>query len=133
MFQATLVKPRACPLQGQRPAQGRARPCRPVAVWTRPTPDRDQDFVKPSYIPGPLTQPSINPGREQTIYMPSSTPEFRPAELPDKAKELPSAPKMPERRPDPIPAGNPKEKPGEGAPDTREAPPSKDKEAAPKK
>ena len=37
------------------------------------------------------------------LYAPA--PEFRPAELPDKAKELPTGPKMPERRPDPIPAG----------------------------
>ncbi len=34
---------------------------------------------------------------------------------------------MPERRPDPIPAGNPKkERPGEGEQEKREAPPRKD-------
>lgn len=54
---------------------------RPVAVWTRPTPDRDADFIKPSYIPTPI-QPSITPGRQDSpIYAPV-TPEFRPAELP---------------------------------------------------
>lgn len=120
----------------RRPAVHARRLCvAPVAVWTRPgQQDRDSDFVKPSYVPTPITQPSINPGREQTVYTPSA-PEFRPAELPDRAKEMPSGPKMPERRPDPIPAGNPKEKPGEGgAPDKREAPPKpSEKEAAPKK
>ncbi|GLC40920.1 hypothetical protein PLESTB_000966700 [Pleodorina starrii] len=105
---------------------------RTVAVWTRPTPDRDADFVKPSYIPRPV-EPSIQPSREdRPIYAPV-TPEFRPAELPETPKELPSAPKLPERRPDDIPAGNPKEKPAEGAPEKREAPPSKDRESAPKK
>ncbi|KAG2502067.1 hypothetical protein HYH03_000561 [Edaphochlamys debaryana] len=93
-----------------------------MAVWTRPTPDRDADFVRPSYIPQPV-QPSINPGREQPIYAPV-TPEFRPAELPENPKELPTAPRLPDRRPDDIPAGSPKEKPQEGgAPDKREAPP----------
>ncbi|PNW82094.1 hypothetical protein CHLRE_06g273550v5 [Chlamydomonas reinhardtii] len=106
---------------------------RPVAVWTRPTPDRDADFIKPSYIPTPI-QPSITPGRQDSpIYAPV-TPEFRPAELPETPKELPNAPRLPERRPDDIPAGNPKEKPGQqGTPDQREAPPSKDRESAPKK
>ncbi|EFJ52863.1 hypothetical protein VOLCADRAFT_102817 [Volvox carteri f. nagariensis] len=105
---------------------------KPAAVWTRPTPDRDADFVKPSYIPQPV-QPSVTPSREdRPIYAPI-TPEFRPAELPETPKELPSAPKLPERRPDDIPAGNPKEKPSEGAPEKREAPPSKDRESAPKK
>ncbi|GLI70305.1 hypothetical protein VaNZ11_015255 [Volvox africanus] len=105
---------------------------RPVAVWTRPTPDRDADFVKPSYIPQPV-QPSFTPSREdRPLYAPIS-PEFRPAELPETPKELPNAPKLPERRPDDIPAGNPKEKPSEGAPDKREAPPSKDRESTPKK
>ncbi|PNH04880.1 hypothetical protein TSOC_008908 [Tetrabaena socialis] len=97
---------------------------RPTAVWTRPTPDRDQEWIKPSYVPQPL-QPSINPGRESPIYAPV-TPEFRPAELPETPKELPNSPKLPERRPDDIPAGNPKEKPP--PPDKREAPPSKEKE-----
>lgn len=32
-------------------------------------------------------------------------PEFRPAELPEKAKEMPAGPPMPERMRDPIPAG----------------------------
>ena len=35
----------------------------------------------------------------------SPPPEFRPSELPDKTKEMPAGPRMPERRPDPIPAG----------------------------
>lgn len=99
------------------------------ATWSRPTPDRDADFVKPSYVP--LQTPIYEPRREeQTIYAP--IPEFKPSELPGKPGELPSGPKMPERRPDPIPAGNPKEKPSEGTPERREAPPTKESEA-PKK
>eukprot|EP00195_Chlamydomonas_chlamydogama_P004121 CAMPEP_0202920020 /NCGR_PEP_ID=MMETSP1392-20130828/76640_1 /ASSEMBLY_ACC=CAM_ASM_000868 /TAXON_ID=225041 /ORGANISM="Chlamydomonas chlamydogama, Strain SAG 11-48b" /LENGTH=101 /DNA_ID=CAMNT_0049613497 /DNA_START=245 /DNA_END=550 /DNA_ORIENTATION=+ len=101
-----------------------------MAIWTRPTPDRDADFVKPSYIPSPTTTPLYQPGRreeDRPLYTPAA-PEFKPAELPEKAKELPSGPKMPERRPDPIPAGNPKEKPPAGDPERREAPPAKPKE-----
>lgn len=78
-----------------------------VAIWTRPTPDRDADFVKPSYLPTPGTTPLYQPGRREEgtpLYAPQPS-EFRPAELPDRAKELPAGPKMPERRPDPIPAG----------------------------
>lgn len=78
-------------------------------------------------------QPSITPGREQGPLYAPTTPEFRPAELPEQTKELPSGPKLPERRPDDIPAGNPKEKPSEGAPDKREAPPTKERESAPRK
>lgn len=101
-------------------------------MWTRPTPDRDADWIKPSYVPQPV-QPSITPGREQGPLYAPTTPEFRPAELPEQTKELPSGPKLPERRPDDIPAGNPKEKPSEGAPDKREAPPTKERESAPRK
>lgn len=84
-----------------------AAPRPAVAIWTRPTPDRDADFVKPSYLPTPGTTPLYQPGRREEgtpLYAPQPS-EFRPAELPDRAKELPAGPKMPERRPDPIPAG----------------------------
>uniref|UniRef100_A0A7S3RAH3 Uncharacterized protein n=1 Tax=Dunaliella tertiolecta TaxID=3047 RepID=A0A7S3RAH3_DUNTE len=102
----------------------------PRSMWTRPTPGRDEDFVKPSYIPRPSTQPMIQPSRreEQPLYSPAG-PEFRPAERPEQPKELPEQPKMPERRPDPIPAGNPKKK--EAPPrreGEREAPPPKETE-----
>jgi hypothetical protein len=56
-------------------------------------------------------------------------PEFSPAERPEQAPELPSGPKMPERRPDPIPASRPKERPPGADPDRREAPPAKETEA----
>ena len=69
------------------------------------------------YVPGRRNEESA------PLYTP--TPEFRPAELPDKAKEMPSGPRMPERRPDPIPAGNPKEKPPGEESEKREAPPPK--------
>ncbi|KAF5842904.1 hypothetical protein DUNSADRAFT_3931 [Dunaliella salina] len=102
----------------------------PRAMWTRPTPGRDEDFVKPSYIPRPSTQPIIQPNRreDQPLYSPAG-PEFRPAERPEQPAELPEQPKMPERRPDPIPAGNPKKK--EAPPKRegeREAPPPKESE-----
>lgn len=49
-------------------------------------------------------------------------PHSQPGE---REKELPEGPKMPERRPDPIPAGpGKKEKPGKGAEPEREAPPA---------
>jgi hypothetical protein len=98
-------------------------------VWTRPTPDRDADFIKPSYVPTrPSQAPAFEPYRreDQPLYAPSR-PEFAPAEMPDKAKEMPEGPKMPERGPDPIPAGNPKEKPPPEDPAKREAPPPKEK------
>jgi hypothetical protein len=69
----------------------------PMAVWTRPTPDKDDDFIKPSYVPTrPSSEPVIQPYRrdDQPLYSPVPS-EFRPAELPDKAKEMPDAPKMP--------------------------------------
>jgi hypothetical protein len=47
--------------------------------------------------------------------------------MPEQQKEMPKGPNMPERRPDPIPAGNPKEKPPAGEPQT-ETPPEKPKE-----
>ncbi len=75
---------------------------RPSAVWTRPTPDRDTDWVKPSYIPTPVA-PDFPSRTDRPIYAPV-TPEFRPAELPETPKEMPTGPKMPERRPDDIPA-----------------------------
>ena len=131
-----------------------------TSVWTRPTPGRDEEWIKPSYVPQPVQTPVsfhlrgveeglplalprrpcclgctqaeellrvirsdacgseserllsatlqvYQPRRDdQPLYSPA--PEFRPSELPDKPSELPSGPKMPERRPDPIPAGNPK-------------------------
>lgn len=64
-------------------------------VWTRPTPDRNEDWVKPSYVPQPQQQPLIQPREEpRPLYSPSA-PEFRPAELPDKQTEMPEGPKMP--------------------------------------
>ncbi|KAI8471405.1 MAG: hypothetical protein J3K34DRAFT_417573 [Monoraphidium minutum] len=109
-----------------RPAY-RAHPPAPrhvARVWTRPTPDRNEEWIKPSYMPKPQ-QPSILPREEpRPLYSPAA-PEFRPAEMPDKQSEMPEGPKMPERRPDPIPAGNPKERPSEGGgDDKREAPPA---------
>jgi len=101
---------------------------KPVGVWTRPTPDKDDDFIKPSYVPTRPQEPFIQPYRreDQPLYSPSG-PEFSPSELPEKQKEMPAGPKMPERGPDPIPAGNPKEKPpGEQEQqEKREAPPPK--------
>jgi hypothetical protein len=147
-------------------------------MWTRPTPDRDESWVKPSYVPPPQQQPIIQPREEpRPLYAPAA-PEFRPSEAPDKTTEMPEGPKMPgergsgddglflegrrgsfrcffkafavaclvqspslpkstnplktkttqstkERRPDPIPAGNPKERPSEGGgqEERREAPP----------
>eukprot|EP00798_Chlamydomonas_sp_ICE-L_P009991 gene9991-7872_t len=100
----------------------------PVATWSRPSPSRDEEWIKPSYIPGPSTTPMYEPRRNNDEARPlyNPTPEFRPAELPDRNKEMPEGPKMPERRPDPIPAGNPKEKPGGGddAETSREEPPA---------
>jgi hypothetical protein len=99
-------------------------------TWSRPD-RRDTDWIKPSYIPAPNVTPLYQPKEDiQPLYAPA--PEFRPVEQPEKAKEMPSGPKMPERRPDPIPAGNPKEKPGEGEDARREAPPPK-KDESPKK
>lgn len=99
-----------------------------VATWTRPTPDRDENWTKPSYVPTPGQSPVITPyrGDDQPLYTPSA-PEFKPAEMPEQQKEMPKGPSMPERRPDPIPAGNPKEKPPAGEPQT-EAPPATPKE-----
>jgi hypothetical protein len=70
--------------------------CPPAAVWTRPTPDRDEDFTRPSYIPQPGGSPVIQPYRrdDQPLYTPS-TPEFKPAELPEQQKEMPKGPTMP--------------------------------------
>ncbi|GBF92835.1 hypothetical protein Rsub_05454 [Raphidocelis subcapitata] len=105
---------------------GAAAPRHVARVWTRPTPDRDENWVRPSYVPQPQQQPMIQPREEpRPLYTPS-TPEFKPAELPDKQSEMPEGPKMPERRPDPIPAGNPKERPNEGGgkEERREAPPA---------
>ncbi|KAF6263082.1 hypothetical protein COO60DRAFT_1699007 [Scenedesmus sp. NREL 46B-D3] len=101
--------------------------CPPAAVWTRPTPDRDEDFTRPSYVPTPGGSPVVQPYRDdQPLYTPS-VPEFKPAELPEQQKEMPKGPTMPERRPDPIPAGNPKEKPPAGEPQ-KEEPPAAPKE-----
>ncbi|KAJ9534299.1 hypothetical protein QJQ45_007035 [Haematococcus lacustris] len=105
---------------------------RPDNTWSRPMPDRDADFVRPSYVPGPSTYPEMDPRRQQEVqplYRPP--PEFKPAELPEKSADLPSGPTMPERRRDDVPAGTPKEKPGKADPDTkpREAPAEKPKEA----
>eukprot|EP00877_Chromochloris_zofingiensis_P005598 jgi/Chrzof1/15039/Cz09g24260.t1 len=99
-----------------------------VATWTPPRPDKDADFIKPSYVPSPQ-EPFIQPYRTdpQPLYAPSA-PEFAPPDTPDQNREMPEAPKMPERRPDPIPAGNPKEKPP-GEPEKQvETPPAKPKE-----
>ncbi|KIY98659.1 hypothetical protein MNEG_9303 [Monoraphidium neglectum] len=115
----------AAPSSGGSTAQAARRGARTLCrVWTRPTPDRNEDWVKPSYIPQPQQQPGFAP-REEPRPLYSPAPEFRPAEAPDKQTEMPEGPKMPERRPDPIPAGNPKEKPSEGGGDQkREAPPA---------
>jgi hypothetical protein len=100
----------------------------PVAVWTRPTPDKNEDWTKPSYIPTPGQSPVVQPYRrdDQPLYTPSA-PEFTPAERPEQAPEMPKGPNMPERRPDPIPAGTPKERPPTGEP-AKEAPPEAPKE-----
>lgn len=72
--------------------RGARHACR---VWTRPTPDRNEDWVKPSYIPAPQQQPLIQPREEpRPLYSPSA-PEFKPAEMPDKQSEMPEGPKMP--------------------------------------
>lgn len=80
-----------------RPASnsGSGAPSHVAAVWTRPTPDRNEDWVKPSYIPPPQQAPVILPREEpRPLYAPAA-PEFRPAETPDKQSEMPEAPKMP--------------------------------------
>jgi len=72
-----------------------ARASHVAAVWTRPTPDRNEDWIKPSYVPKPQQQPMIQPREEpRPLYSPSA-PEFRPAEMPDKQGEMPEGPKMP--------------------------------------
>eukprot|EP00882_Tetradesmus_deserticola_P019587 GHRQ01021092.1.p1 GENE.GHRQ01021092.1~~GHRQ01021092.1.p1 ORF type:complete len:245 (-),score=27.71 GHRQ01021092.1:347-1081(-) len=69
--------------------------CPPAAVWTRPTPDRDEDFTRPSYVPTPGGSPVVQPYREdQPLYAPSA-PEFKPAEMPEQQKEMPKGPTMP--------------------------------------
>jgi hypothetical protein len=67
-----------------------------VATWTRPTPDRDETWTKPSYVPTPGGSPVIQPYRtdDQPLYTPSA-PEFKPAELPEQQKEMPKGPTMP--------------------------------------
>lgn len=67
-----------------------------VATWTRPTPDKDETWTKPSYVPTPGQSPVITPYREddRPLYTPSA-PEFRPAELPEQQKEMPKGPEMP--------------------------------------
>lgn len=79
----------------------------PRATWSRPQVDRDNDFIKPSFVPKPFTTPLYQPDREEGKPLYSPPPEMprRQSEVPDKSKELPEGPKMPERRPDPIPAG----------------------------
>lgn len=105
------------------------------ATWSRPTPDRDQDWIKPSYVPGPRTQPDVptfRPDEPRPLYAPPA-PEFQPAERPESPAFTPKEmPKMPDRPRDPIPAGNPKERPPgeqESAPAREEpvAPPAPDK------
>lgn len=126
---APLPTPPHTPCSPQRHT-GRTAALSVTAVWTRPTPDRDENWTRPSYVPNsPVYQPPL---REEPRPLYSPAPEFKPAEQPDREREMPSGPKMPERRPDPIPAGNPKEKPPAGNPDKREAPPPKEKESAPK-
>lgn len=99
------------------------------SMWTRPGQEgRDSDWIKPSYVPQP--SPGFVPARpEREGYTPSAPEWGRQAELPEKAKEMPAGPLMPERRPEPIPAGNPKEKPRKEDDDKREAPAPKEKEA----
>lgn len=69
-----------------------------VATWTRPTPDKDETWTKPSYVPTPGQSPVIQPYREdnQPLYTPSA-PEFKPAEMPEQQKEMPKGPNMPGR------------------------------------
>ncbi len=62
----------------------------PRSVWTRPGAP-NEDWVKPSYVPWPVYEPP-QPRDPQPLYAPA--PEFRPAELPEQTKELPSGPKM---------------------------------------
>jgi hypothetical protein len=99
-------------------------PIQPLeATWSRPTPDRDQDWVKPSYVPDRRTQPDLQPlfrpEEPRPLYAPAA-PEFAPADRPESPAQYEpkeGMPKMPERPRDPIPAGNPgkgKERPGEG-------------------
>lgn len=105
-------------------------------TWSRPTPDRDQDWIKPSYVPGPRTQPdfpTFRPDEPRPLYAPAA-PEFSPAkERPESPAFSPKEmPKMPERPRDPIPAGNPggKERPpGEGE---SESAPQREEPAAPR-
>lgn len=88
-----------CPNTGCcRPAAARTAAARSptVATWTRPTPDRDETWTKPSYVPTPGQSPVIQPYRsdDQPLYTPSA-PEFKPAELPEQQKEMPKGPNMP--------------------------------------
>lgn len=81
----------------QRQRRSRRSTLHAVAMWTRPTPDRNEDWVKPSYVPQPNQQPIIQPWRQdegKPLYAPSG-PEFAPAELPEKTKEMPEGPTMP--------------------------------------
>lgn len=98
-------------------------------MWTRPGQEgRDNDWIKPSYVPQP--SPGFVPARpEREGYTPSAPEWGRQAEVPEKASEMPEGPLMPERRPEPIPAGNPKEKPKKDDDEKREKPAPKEKEA----
>lgn len=70
-----------------------------VATWTRPTPDRDETWTKPSYVPRPGQSPVVQPyeRENQPLYTPSA-PEFIPAERPEQQKEMPKGPDMPGER-----------------------------------
>lgn len=93
-------RPRVRPADAhQRPCGGGAGRCRRavrrsalpdvVATWSRPTPDRNEDWVKPSYVPQrdtqpvcALLQPSPHAGacawRAQSAHAHSSTPGCPP-------------------------------------------------------
>lgn len=68
-------------------------------MWTRPTPDKDETWTRPSYVPTPGQSPVITPYRtdDQPLYTPSA-PEFKPAEMPEQQKEMPKGPTMPGER-----------------------------------
>lgn len=68
----------------------------PVATWSRPTPDRNEEWTKPSYIPQPGQSPVVQPSRrdDQPLYAPSA-PEFTPAERPEQGPEMPKGPTLP--------------------------------------
>jgi hypothetical protein len=79
-------------------AAARQLACRPLAVWSRPQQDRDNDFVKPSYIPTPYQAPAA-PSREGGHTRPSPLHAPQPPAHTPRATATPSRPRRGRQRP----------------------------------